>query len=250
VSECALENAESSAIINAWLVVEKQGGETMTTIKYYGHSNFQITNGGTSLLFDPFFTGNPANTTDPEEIDCNYILVSHAHSDHIGDALSIGRRTGATIISSFEIAVMAEGEGCNAHGLHIGGKHAFEFGFVKLTPALHGAGIEGGTACGFVVDFFGKVIYFAGDTGLFSDMKLIGRNHKIDYALLPIGDNYTMGPEDAVEAVGLLKPQTVIPMHYNTWPLIAQSPETFKKDAESKFSCSVQIVKPGETVRL
>ncbi|MBP2654437.1 MAG: metal-dependent hydrolase [Firmicutes bacterium] len=222
----------------------------MISVKYHGHSNFQLTNGDTAILFDPFFKGNPVNTADPEKIDCNYICVSHAHSDHLGDALSIAKRTGATIISSFEIAMMAEREGCNAHGLHIGGKHGFEFGFVKLTPALHGAGIEGGTACGFIVNFFERIIYFAGDTGLFSDMELIGRKHKIDYALLPIGDNYTMGPEDAVEAVGLLKPRTVIPMHYNTWPLIAQSPETFKKDAESKFDCTVKIIIPGGTIQL
>ncbi|HUW65245.1 MAG TPA: metal-dependent hydrolase [Spirochaetia bacterium] len=222
----------------------------MISLEYYGHSNFRLTKNDISLLFDPFFTGNPVNTANPEEIDCKYILVSHAHGDHIGDAISIAKRTGATIISSFEIAVMAGEEGCKSHGMHIGGKHSFEFGSVRLTTALHGSGISGGHACGFVVNFFGINIYFAGDTGLFGDMELIGRMDKLDYALLPIGDNYTMGPNEAAQAAGLLKPKAVIPMHYNTWPLIDQSPEEFKKNVEGEFGTPVHILTPGETLRL
>ncbi|MBP2652033.1 MAG: metal-dependent hydrolase [Firmicutes bacterium] len=222
----------------------------MTNLTYYGHSNFQLTNGATTILFDPFFTDNPCTTTKAEQIACNYILVSHAHSDHIGDALSIAKRTGATIITTAEIAAMAQEDGCTAHGLSIGGKYQFEFGFVKLTPALHGAGIAGGVACGFVVNFFDKMLYFAGDTGLFSDMKLIGGLNKLDYALLPIGGNYTMGIDDAVEAVGFLQPQAVIPMHYNTWPIIAASPEAFKQQTQAKYDTAVHIVNPGEAFQL
>jgi len=221
----------------------------MIQLKFHGHACFQVTRGDVSLVFDPFFSGNPINKTKPEDVKCNYILVSHAHGDHLGDALDIAKRTGATIISTNEIAVVAGEKGCKSHGMHIGGKHPFEFGSVKITPAFHGSGIAGGHACGFLVDFYGKKIYFAGDTSLFGDMEYIGRSN-IEYALLPIGDNYTMGIDDAVEAVGLLKPKTVIPMHYNTWPLIAQDPQVFKKLAEEKYNAKVIIINPGESIEI
>lgn len=222
----------------------------MINLKYHGHANFQLNNGEISILIDPFFTDNPVNTTSVEDVNCNYIIVSHAHFDHLGDAIEISKRTGATIISTAEIANMVAEKGCNSHGMHIGGKYNFEFGFVKATMALHGSGIAGGHAAGFIINFFGKTIYFAGDTALFGDMELIGRLNKIDYALLPIGDNFTMGPEDALEAVGFLKPETVIPMHYDTWPLIAQSPTDFKNEVENRFESKVTIVNFGESIEL
>jgi L-ascorbate metabolism protein UlaG (beta-lactamase superfamily) len=222
----------------------------MTILKYHGHANFQLIHENTSILIDPFFTNNPTNTTNPADIDCQYILVSHAHGDHIGDAVSIAQRTGATIISTAEVANMVQEQGCQAHPMHIGGKHAFPFGSVKLTMAIHGAGLPGGHACGFVIDFFDKNIYFAGDTALFSDMELIGRLTSLDYALLPIGDNYTMGPEDALIAASLLKPQKVIPMHYNTWPLIAQAPDKFKQNLEITYHIPVHILPFGESMNL
>ena len=222
----------------------------MAQLRYYGHSCFQLLQNGTSLLFDPFFSNNPLNTVNPDTIACNYILVSHAHADHLGDTVPIAQRTGATVISSAEIAHLCEQQDCKAHAMHIGGKHDFEFGTVRITPAFHGAGVPGGHACGFIVHFFGTIVYFAGDTSLFSDMELLGRLEKIDYALLPIGDNYTMGPADAVEAVGMLKPRIVIPIHYNTWPLIAQSPEKFKAAVEARFPTLVQILPPGGTLAL
>jgi len=132
----------------------------------------------------------------------------------------------------------------------VGGKHAFDFGYVRLTLAFHGAGLPGGHACGFVVNLGGTTVYHAGDTALFGDMSLLGRLEKIDYALLPIGDNFTMGPADAIEAVAMLKPRFVVPMHYNTWPLIAQNPEDFKREAEKRTGVPVLIVKPGETLTL
>lgn len=220
----------------------------MSVLKFFGHSCFQISNKSFSLLFDPFLTDNPFQIAQPDEITCDYILLSHAHFDHLGDAVNIANRCDATIISTAEVAHLCNKQGCKAHGMHLGGKHLFDFGSVKITPALHGAGIEGGHACGFVVNFENTQFYFAGDTGLFSDMTLIGRQQKIEYALLPIGDNYTMGPEDAAEAVGMLHPKTVIPIHYNTWPLIAQSPEEFKLDVEKRFNTTVHIVAPGESI--
>jgi L-ascorbate metabolism protein UlaG (beta-lactamase superfamily) len=134
--------------------------------------------------------------------------------------------------------------------MHLGGKHPFDFGYVKITPAFHGSGIAGGHACGFIVNFFNTTVYFAGDTALFGDMALLGRLEKIDYALLPIGDNFTMGPDDALEAASLLKPQAIIPMHYNTWPLIQQDPEKFKLQVEQKLSITVHVISPGSLLKL
>lgn len=222
----------------------------MIKLKYNGHANISLTKDNVTILIDPFFTDNPVNKANPNEVECDYILVSHAHFDHIGDAIEIAKRTGATIISTAEIANMAESKGCNSHGMNIGGKFNFEFGSVKVTQAIHSAGIEGGVACGFIIDFYGKTIYFAGDTALFGDMQLIGRMNNIDYALLPIGDNFTMGPEEAIEAVKMLKPNVVIPIHYDTWPPIAQSPQDFKIEVEKNCDAKVLIVDFNESIEI
>ncbi|TCL33975.1 L-ascorbate metabolism protein UlaG (beta-lactamase superfamily) [Anaerospora hongkongensis] len=222
----------------------------MVNLTFWGHACFQLTHKDHSLIFDPFLTDNPFQITQASDITCNYILVSHGHADHLGDAVSIAQRTGATVIATAEVAHLIGQENCTTHAMHIGGKHAFDFGYVRITPAFHGAGIPGGHACGFIVNFFGTTIYFAGDTSLFGDMALLGRLENIDYALLPIGDNYTMGPSDAVEAVALLKPKAVIPMHYNTWPVIAQSPEDFKQAVEQRLAVPVYIVAPGQQLTL
>lgn len=222
----------------------------MIKLKYNGHANFSLTKDGMTILIDPFFKDNPVNTTNADDIECKYILVSHAHFDHIGDAINISKRTEATIIASAEIADMVSDKGCNSHGMNVGGKYNFEFGSIKLTQAIHSSGIDGGIAAGFIIDFYGTIIYFAGDTALFLDMELIGRMNDIDYAILPIGDNFTMGPEDAVEAVKMLKPKNVIPMHYNTWPLIAQSPEEYKEEVEKNYNTKVKIVDFGDGIEL
>ncbi|HWR45047.1 metal-dependent hydrolase [Sporomusa sp.] len=221
----------------------------MTTLTFYGHACFSLANGTTTLLFDPFFTGNPITTTKAEEVACNYILVSHGHGDHLGDTVEIAKRTGATVIATAELAALVGQQDCANISMHLGGKRVFDFGYVRITPAFHGSGVPGGHAAGFIVSFFGKTLYFAGDTALFGDMALLGRLEKIDYALLPIGDNYTMGPDDAVEAVKLLNPRTVIPMHYNTWPLIAQSPEAFKAKVEEQH-IPVHIMAPSQSIEL
>lgn len=221
----------------------------MNTLTFYGHACFSLTQGNLTLLFDPYFTGNPVNPAKADVIRCNYILISHGHGDHLGDAIEIAKRNNATVIATAEIAALVGQQDCTNISMHLGGKHAFDFGYVRITPAFHGAGIPGGHAAGFIVNFFGKIIYFAGDTALFGDMALLGRLEKIDYALLPIGDNYTMGPEDAVEAVKLLNPAAVIPMHYNTWPVIAQSPEAFKEKVAA-LNIPVHIMKPGQSITL
>lgn len=220
-------------------------------VKSYGHAAFQLSHGDTSIVFDPYFTGNPCNIATAGEIKTNYILVSHAHLDHLGDTLPIGKRNGATVISTFEIANFAGEQGCKVYPMHIGGKAKFDFGYVRITPALHGSGIAGGEACGFVVNFYGKTVYFAGDTGIFGDMELLGKLEKIDYAILPIGDTFTMGPEDAALAADLLKAKVVIPMHYNTWPAIKQSAEDFKRAVEGRYSnTEVMILQPGQSAKL
>ena len=221
----------------------------MSTLTFYGHACFILTDGNTTLLFDPFFTGNPVNPAKAVEIRCNYILVSHGHSDHLGDTIEIAKRNSATVIATAEIASLVDQQDCANISMNVGGKRAFDFGYVRITPAVHSAGIPGGLASGFIVNFFGKNIYFAGDTALFSDMALLGRLEKIDYALLPIGDNFTMGPEDAVEAVKMLNPTAVIPMHYNTWPPIAQSPEAFKEKVAA-LNTPVHIMNPGQSIIL
>lgn len=214
-------------------------------LRFLGHACFLLEEKGTVLVFDPYLTNNPAATEKAENIRANYVLVSHAHSDHLGDAVEMAKRNNSLIITTAEVARKCASEGAQSHAMHIGGKRAFDFGMVRITPAFHGAGVEGGHACGFIVDFFGQKVYFAGDTSLFGDMELLGRLEDIDIALLPIGDNYTMGVDDAVLAAKMLKAKTVIPMHYNTWPLIAADPNEFKKKVEQDTDTAVAILAPG-----
>ena len=157
---------------------------------YYGHSAFTLSDDVTTILFDPFITDNPWTDVCPTDIACQYIIITHGHGDHYGDAEAIAKANDATIISTAEIAGKAGNAGCKAHAMHVGGSAAFPFGRVRLTPAFHGSGIAGGLACGVIVEFGGKRVYFAGDTGLFSDMKILDRFGQIDCAILPIGDNF------------------------------------------------------------
>ena len=220
----------------------------MPKITFHGHACFLLEgdNGEDPLIFDPYLNDNPQAKVKAEQLEVSYILISHAHQDHLGDAFSMAEANQATIISTSEISRNAQGQGLKAHAMHIGGKCNFSFGWVKPTVAFHGAGIDGGHACGFVVNFFDKKIYFAGDTGLFGDMKLIG-DMSLDLALLPIGDNFTMGMEDAVIAASYLKAQTIIPYHYNTWPLIEADPEKYRKEVEEKTNAECIVMAPGES---
>jgi L-ascorbate metabolism protein UlaG (beta-lactamase superfamily) len=223
-------------------------------ITWFGHSSLGLSIGKNMILVDPYFSGNPAATTTADDVTGDYILVTHGHFDHVGDAVAIAKRTEAMVISNYEIAEWMGKQGVQkTHGQHIGGGHEFPFGTLKLTPALHGSGLPDGTNGGNPAGFLltskdGMKIYIAGDTGLFSDMKMIGQEG-IDVAFIPIGDNYTMGPDDAYKAVELIMPKHVIPIHYNTWELIAQDAGKWAKRV-SKLGVQVHVLKPGESLTI
>ncbi len=210
---------------------------------YHGHMNSELRSSQYTVLIDPFFTNNPQAKIGPEDVNPDFILVSHGHGDHVGDTLAIAERTGALVIANFEVANWLSSQGAkNVHAMHIGGAYEFPFGRVKLTIAHHGSalpdGSYGGNPAGFLITMEGKKIYYAGDTALTYDMIWL-RDENVDLAVLPIGDNFTMGPEDAVEAIKLIKPKMVVPAHYNTWPVIAQDPNRFKAmvEAETDTKC-------------
>lgn len=217
---------------------------------FLGHACFQIDTGKEKLLFDPFLTGNGLAATTPDKVECDYILLSHAHADHFGDAAAVAERTGAKVIAIPEIIGLFPKTVVNFQPMNLGGTYRAPFGKVKMVQAFHSCGAPGGIPCGFILSFInGPILYFAGDTALFGDMKLFGELFDIDYAVLPIGDDYTMGPEDALLAAKFLKAKKVIPIHYNTWPIIAQDPEAFRKEAEQE-NISVAVLKSGESIQL
>lgn len=216
--------------------------------KYIHHACFTVTAGGKTLICDPFLDGNPAHVT-MEDLKVDYIFVTHAHGDHLGCAYDLAKQCDALIITTAEIACEAEAKGCRAHAMHLGGTFTFPFGKVRVTPAFHGSGIAGGHACGFIINFYGARFYYAGDTALYSDMQLLQSLDSFRYALIPIGGNFTMDPYDAAKAAGFLKAPIVIPIHYNTWPVIAQDPEVFRKETSVTAPDSeVILVDPGDTL--
>ena len=227
----------------------------MLKVTFYGHSCVYATDGRYKIIIDPYLSGNPQATVKAEDIDVDYILATHGHGDHLGDAVEISKRTNATIIAPNELANWVAAKGALAHNMHIGGAYNFEFGRVKLTIAHHGsaAGESGleytGNPCGFLVTIGGRTLYHTGDTGLFYDMKLIGEMNKVDVMFLPIGDNFTMGIDDAAKAVEFVKPKIAVPMHYDTWEIIHADPEEFKKRLQGS-GVRVEILKPNQSLQL
>ncbi len=225
-----------------------------TILTWFGHATLGLQTSGFHLLIDPFFKGNPAAAQSPGDLPADFILITHGHGDHVGDTVEIATGTKALVISNYEIASWLAKKGLKTHGQHLGGGFQHPFGYLKLTFALHGSalpdGSYGGNPAGLLLTTLdGQKIYFAGDTGLFGDMALIGEEG-IDLAVLPIGDNFTMGPVDALRAVKLLQPRLVVPIHYNTFDLIRQDPAAWAERVQSETSSRAVLLKPGESLNL
>lgn len=225
----------------------------MAKLTYHGHSTFSIeTDDGVHLVIDPFFEDNPAFTGSVDDIPADFILATHGHYDHVADLIPLAERTGATVIASFEISTFLEGKGLKTSPQSIGGGVQYPFGHVKMTAALHGGMVQLPDADGLQTPVAGLLVtlnsgqrfHHAGDTGLLMDMQLL--KGKVDVAVLPIGDRYTMGPEDAATAVGFIEPRIAIPCHYNTWPPIEQDPEAFRAAVGSR--AEVKVMSPGATI--
>jgi L-ascorbate metabolism protein UlaG (beta-lactamase superfamily) len=222
----------------------------MLTLTFHGHACFTAEGDGKRVIFDPFLTGNPKADVPVDRVaKLDGILLSHGHSDHIADAIPLAKRDGATVVAATELARFCERQGVSAHGLGIGGRHRFPFGTVKLVHAIHGGAIEGGGSTipsGVVLTLGGRTVYHAGDTALMMDMQLL--RGTADAMLVPIGDKFTMGVDDAARAVEFVQPRVVIPMHYNTWDMIAADPEAFRRLVGS--AAEVVILAPGESYTL
>ena len=225
-------------------------------IRFLGHACFELSDGDTRVLVDPFLTGNPKAAASPDEVDPTHIFLTHGHSDHWGDVVDIAKRTNAQCVAIVELAGELQDHGVeNVADPNLGGTVEFDGGWVRLVPAWHTSTTPGGTVntpAGLVIELGGKVVYHLGDTALFSDLRLVGERDRIDVALMCIGGHYTMDRHDAVQAAELVAPRSLIPCHYGTFPPIETDAQAFKSDVESRASevrapIDVVILEPGET---
>jgi L-ascorbate metabolism protein UlaG (beta-lactamase superfamily) len=234
--------------------------------KYHGHSCFQITEGDTCLLVDPFLApNNPAAEATAEDVDATHIAVSHGHADHVADAVAVSKRTGAPVVAMVEVAGWMDTHGAaEVRDPNLGGTVSFDWGWIKLVPAWHTntmpgggdnpfsaeTGVPVGVPAGLVISIGGKTIYYTGDTCLFSDMKLVAERHPVDVAVMPIGGHYTMDRHDAVVAAKFIGAETVIPVHYNTFPAVETDAAAFKADVEAQTDSKVAVLDPGQSLTL
>ncbi|WP_373893067.1 metal-dependent hydrolase [Virgibacillus natechei] len=224
-------------------------------LSYHGHSVVRVETNNHTILIDPFISGNEACDLDADTVKTDIILLTHGHNDHVGDTMEIAKRNDALVVAPNELANYLEAKGLNTHPMHIGGKHDFDFGRVKFTQAFHGSAFteEDGTIvytgmpAGILLTIDGRTIYHVGDTGLFSDLRLIGEMNEIDVAFVPIGDNFTMGPEDALIAADWIDAKFVVPVHFNTFPVIEQDAEDFAKKVNTGQGRAMRI---GEEMQL
>ncbi|MBB5172739.1 metal-dependent hydrolase [Texcoconibacillus texcoconensis] len=226
-------------------------------LSYHGHSVVKVETNDKTIIIDPFITGNGNTDLNADDLNVDVILLTHGHNDHVGDTVQLAKKNDAQVVAPFELATYLGWQGVNAHPMHIGGQHTFDFGTVKLTQAFHGSAyteeenqriVYTGMPAGILFTAEGKTIYHAGDTALFSDLKLIGDRNDIDVAFLPIGDNFTMGPDDAALAAEWVQAKKVVPVHYNTFPLIEQDGEAFVNKLNS--GQEGHVMKPGDSLEV
>jgi L-ascorbate metabolism protein UlaG (beta-lactamase superfamily) len=219
-------------------------------LRFLGHACFELSDGDARVLIDPFLSGNPKAAIAAEDVAATTILLTHGHADHIGDTVAIAKRTGAPVVAIVELAGEIGQEGVEVFDPNLGGTVRFDWGWVKLVPAWHTSTTPKGTVntpAGLLINFDDTIVYHLGDTSLFSDLQLVGRRHPIDLALMCIGGHYTMDRTDAVDAAQLVAAKTVIPCHYNTFPVLETDAQAFKSDVESAGHADVVVLEPGES---
>jgi L-ascorbate metabolism protein UlaG (beta-lactamase superfamily) len=217
-------------------------------LRFLGHACFSLSEGDTTVLIDPFLTGNPKAAIAAEDVKATTILLTHGHADHFGDTVSVAKRTGAPVVAITELAGEIGEEGVDVHDPNLGGSVKLDWGWVKIVPAWHTSTTPKGTVntpAGLLIGFYDTVVYHLGDTCLFSDLQLVGKRAPIDVALMCIGGHYTMDRTDAVDAAQLIGAKTIVPCHYNTFPAIEADAEAFKSDVESATGSNVVVLESG-----